>query len=354
LPDASAPGASALTQAATTWPARRLRWQLLALAGVLVALEGMTRAYSARHFIPNQRLAAALEAGNRCVAWSGGSDMVSALDTPAFLSAWRDRPAPCVADLSLGATSADTRFMEFRRYVQQGGKPRALVLGFKGHAITDDVELRPGYHTGNNAAVFEWGKFSDLARYYPRVSFTAFDNSLRFLLFSVTAIGAHRESLWLKVNQLEQRLGLLPKSATNSFGNVEAFRELEAENRQAALASRDSQTSLHWQLMPWTAAFVAEAERAGVEHVSFVRLPALSATEGVYFHAAAAEGRFSSFVSDLARAHGGTYIDLAHAPWMHDSLLMDGLHYRPEGAALISRAVGEALHAQEELRASAR
>ena len=354
MPDARTTGGHGVPEGGTAWPARRLRRQLLALAALLVALEAMTRAYSARRFIPNQRLAAALKAGNDCVVWSGGSDMVSALSAPDFLGAWHDERAPCLADLAFGATSADTRFMGFRKYLHDGGKPRSIVLGFKGHAITDNVELRPGYHTGNNAAVFEWGQFADLGRYYPRVSFTAFDNSLRFLLFRATAIGAHRQWLWLKVNQLEQRLGFLPKSSTNAFGNVEAFLELEAENRQAALATQDSQASLHWQLMPWTAALVAEAERAGVQHVSFVRLPALSATERVYFRDPAAENRFTAFVSELARAHGGTYVDLAHAPWMQDSLLMDGLHYKPAGATLISRAVGEALRAHEQNPSSSR
>jgi hypothetical protein len=315
------------------------------LAVLLCSLEGLTRAYSARRFIPNQRLAAALNAGNGCVVFSGGSDMVSALDVPALLGAWQGAKPPCIADLAFGASSADMRFMAFRKYLAAGMKPAGIVLGFKGHALTDQVELKPGYYTGNNAAVFEWSKLADLGVYYPHLSFTAFDNSVRFLLFRATAIGAHRQWLWLKVNQLEQRFGLLPKTATNAFGNVEAFLELEAENRTAALAAREQQASASWHLTPWTAELVARAERAGVS-VSFIRLPALSATERIYFHDAATERRFTSFVEDLARAHGGSYIDLAHAPWMRDSLLMDGLHYTPEGAALISHAVGAELSAR--------
>ena len=348
MPEVGATGAPHAPQQETPAARSRLRRQLLLLAAVLFTLEGMTRAYTARRFIPNQRLAAALEAGDGCIVWSGGSDMVSALDAPALLAAWHGEKTPCVADLAIGATSADVRYMAFRRYVNAGRKPLGVVLGFKGHAITDNVELRPGYDTGNNAAVFTWGKLADLGVYYPHVSFAAFDNSLRFLLFRTTAIGAHRQWLWVKVSQLEQRFGLLPKSATNAFGNVQAFLELEAENRQAAESARNDQASENWALMPWTAALVAEVEREGAGQVSFVRLPALAATERVYFHDTGSEARFTSFVTAIARAHGGKYVDLAHSPWMHDSLLMDGLHYTPEGAALISQAVGAALHARSE------
>jgi len=323
----------------------RLRWQLLTLACVFFALEGLTRAYAARRFIPNQRLAAAVSSGDGCVVFSGGSDMVSALDLPSLLGAWQGTP-PCIADLALGAASPDIRFMAFREYLKAGRKPAEVVLGFKGHGLTDDPEYAPGYYTGNDAAVFEWGKLADFRIYYPRPSFTAFDNSLRFLLYRSTAIGAHRQWLWLKINQLEERFGLLPSSAKNRFGNVEAFRELEAETRQAMLAAREQQPTTNWQLMRWTAQFVAAAERAGVARVSFVRLPALAATERVYFRDADAEGRFTSFVSELARTHGGSYVDLARAPWVEDSLLTDGLHYTPRGAALISEALARALAAE--------
>jgi hypothetical protein len=322
----------------------RLGTRVLFGLGVLFALDLEVRVKGPHGFIPDRRLADAVQAGDGCTVFTGGSDMVSAIDATVLLSEWQSGAKPCVANLAIGGASPDIRFMAFRKYLREGRKPAAVVIGFKGHALSDELELKPGYYVGNDAAVFEWADLADLGTYYPELSFAALDNSLRFLLFRATALGARRQSLWLKVDQLEQRLGLVHKSATNAFGNIDAFLELEAENRAAAAAASQSQRFVEWRVMRWTAALIALAARSGVSQVSFVRLPALQATERAYFYDASSERRFGDFVTELAQKYDGTYIDLSHAPWMQDSLLTDGLHYSASGAAEVSHAVGRALY----------
>jgi hypothetical protein len=277
------------------------------------------------------------------MAFSGGSDMESALDAGALRASMQEQAPRCVADLTFGGTSPDTRFMAFRRYVQAGRRPATLVLGFRGYDIAKDYPPSPGRYVGNDAAVYAWGSLADFETYYPRLSFSAADNALRFLLFQATAIGAQRQVFWQKLDLLEQRLGLIPKKATNALGNVEAFKELEADLRAQALTQHDAEHRAGFRLGVWPARLVATARAAGVRQVAFVRLPGSVASERADFPDAAREREFDAFMSALAREQGGTYVNLAHEAWMNDGLLIDALHYSPDGARLVSTAIGRAL-----------
>jgi hypothetical protein len=315
---------------------------LAAFALLLAALDRGYRSYAQHHFIAPLKFQAALRAGQSCLVFSGGSDMQSALDLATVEALWGKGTRPCMADLTIGGTFPDVRFMAFRRYLAEGRRPSAIVIGFKGHEIVDRLELKPGYYLGSNAFAYEWGKFSDLTEYYPRPSFAALDNGLRFLLFRTTAIGAHRQALWQKLERFERHVGILPPLDENAFGNAQAFAELAAEQRAQALAARRHDAA-PYELELWPALLVDLAKRAGVNAISFVRLPTVAASERAYFPDPAVEDRFDRFVEELARAHGGQFINLSHEPWVNDSLLIDGLHYTEHGQALISRAVAERL-----------
>jgi hypothetical protein len=268
--------------------------------------------------------------------------MQSALELATVERFWRGDKAPCLANLALGGTSPDVRFMAFREYLSAPRRPSALVLGFKGHDVMDERNLSPGYHLGNDATVYEWGTLADLPLYYPRLSFAAFDNGFRFLLYKSSAIAAHRQTLWIRLDLLQQRLGLKPKVATNALGNVEAFKEIEAQLRTSALANQMMKNPAAYRLAVWPTRLVEAARRAG-SLVSFVRLPATKASDRASFPDTAIERAFAAYMTRLAREHGGEFIDLSHEPWVDDSLVVDGLHYSPRGAALISQALGRAL-----------
>lgn len=320
-------------------PRRRLLKSCLAFLALFALANALVRAYERHRFIPFQRVGRAIAAGDGCTAFSGASDMLTALDLPTIAGNWGSGPPPCLADLSIGGGSPDVRFMAFREYARVR-HPAALVIGFKGHDIVDSQPYTPGYYVGNDAAVYEWGTLADLKTYYPRVSFAAFDNGLRFLLFRAFALGAYRQSLWLKVEALEERLGLLPKKVTNALGNVDAFLELEADARDRALATQHTWERDSRGLATWHGDLV---RAAGSARVSFVKLPARASVEQAYFADPASEARFDEFMRRLAAEHGGKFIDLSHAPWVEDSLLIDGLHYNARGRELISKELGRAL-----------
>lgn len=321
---------------------RRLLRQLAVFVGVLALFDLSVRRYVHRHFLTPRKLDAAIAAGDHCLVFSGGSDMQSALDVRLIASEWRGTRPDCFADLSLGGTTPDVRFMAFRRYLEASRRPAALVVGFKGHDIADERELDPGHYLGGDAVVYEWGHFADFAAYYPELTVTAADNAVRFALMSVTAVGANRQAAWIRLDQFEQALGIIPKKQTNSFGNVEAFRELEAEARAAALARHAQRGGAGFHLAVWAERLVDTAHAAGAR-VSFVRLPGTSASERAYFADAAHEHAFDELMSGLARDHGGKYVNLSHVPWMDDSLLVDGLHYGPSASRRLSEELAQEL-----------
>jgi hypothetical protein len=321
----------------------RLVRQVLVCVVLIAAVDQSLRAYARGHFIPTRKLAAAVGAGEACVVFSGGSDMQSALEVATVERFWQGAKPPCLADLALGGTSPDVRFMAFREYVNAPRRPSGLVMGFKGHDVMDERNLSPGYHLGNDATVYEWGTLADFPLYYPHLSFAAFDNGFRFLLYKSSAIAAHRQTLWIRLELMQQRLGLKPKVETNALGNVEAFKEIEAQLRTAALANQTTMKNpAAYRLAAWPTRMVEAARRAGAR-VSFVRLPATKASELASFPDAGIERAFTAYMTRLAREHGGRYVDLSHEPWVEDSLLVDGLHYSPRGANLVSQALGRAL-----------
>jgi hypothetical protein len=328
-------------------PSSRSAWRLVRQVIVAVVLfataDQALRVYARAHFIPTRKLAAAVRAGDGCVVFSGGSDMQSALLVDTVQRSWQGSKAPCLADLALGGTSPDVRFMAFREYLSAGRRPSALVIGFKGHDVMDERELAPGYHLGNDATVYEWGTLADFPLYYPHLSFAAVDNAFRFLLYKASAIAAHRQTLWIRVDLLQQRLGLKPKLETNALGNVEAFKEIEAQLRTAALANQTTMRNpAAYRLAVWPTRLVEVARQAG-SRVWFVRLPATKASERASFPDATIEKAFTAFMTRLAQENGGDFIDLSRDPWVDDALLVDALHYSPHGAELISQSLGRAL-----------
>jgi hypothetical protein len=321
---------------------RALVVELLVFFALLGGIDTSVRRFAERRFIPFATLRSAVQQGDKCFVVTGGSDMQSAMKTSALEAALVPRAAPCVANLAIGGTLKDARFMAFRRYLSEGRTPAALLVGFKGYDVADEVPETPGYYVGSNAAVYAWGALADLKTYYPEWSFTAADNSFRFLLYRVTALGAYRQALWERVNALEERAGLRAPNLMNSFGYVKEFVALDETKRRVAL-TRQRHGAQQWALARFNAELIHAAERAGVAAVHFVRLPALSATERAYFADAESKRSFDEFMQRTAASHHGRYIDLSHASWFEDSLLLDGLHYAPRGGALITEAVIEAL-----------
>lgn len=322
--------------------ARRLVRQLVAFVVLFGLIDTGIRWYARTHFITSRKVTTAVAAGDGCLAFSGGSDMQSALQLPT-LEQSLGPGGPCVADLALGGTSPDVRFMAFREYLAAPRRPSALVIGFKGHDVIDERDYAPGHYVGNDAAGYVWGSLADFSTYYPTLSFSALDNAFRFLLFQLTALGANRQTLWVRVDLLEQKLGLKPKLVTNELGNVQAFLEIEAEMRAAALANHEQRDPATYHLAVWHARLVEAARSAGVTRISFVQLPSSSAFERALFPDASRRRAFDDFMTRTADKYGGKFVDLTHEPWVEDSLLVDGLHYSPRGAALISEAIGRAL-----------
>lgn len=321
---------------------RRLWIQLLVFVTVLLALDGRVRSYGHRHFNSFLRLdqavrdAAASTGPDRCIVLSGGSEMVSAVDAKELAAGLpaRGGTPPCIADLSIGATYVDVRFMALREYLGQGGKLDTLVLGFRGLAIAESPDLAPGYYLGNNSALYDWSILRDLGIYYQRPSFEAIDNSIRVTLLRQTAIGANRQAFWSRVNAIELGLGMRPRVATNRFGVVDEFLKIADEQPHARMTT--------WWLGRWYAEILRLADSCHAR-VFFVRLPGLARAEQAYFADAESRASFDHFVDGIAREHGGRLVDLSAEPWVDDSLLIDGLHFDARGATLISRALGAAL-----------
>jgi hypothetical protein len=321
---------------------RRLWVQLLVCALALFVLDRTVRSYGHRHFNSFLRLdkavreAATATGGDPCIVLSGGSETVSAIDEKELAAVLLARgvKASCIADLSIGATYVDVRFMALREYVGRGGKLDTLVLGFRGLALVDSPDLTPGYYLGNNAALYDWSTMRDLATYYRRPSFEALDNSLRVALLRQTSIGANRQAFWARVNAIEIGVGMRPSVLTNRFGVVDEFMKIADEQPHVHAST--------WQIGRW----YAEILRVAKDHharVFFAKLPALKRAEEAYFTSAESRASFDTFVDTVARENGGRLIDLSAEPWMEDSLLIDGLHFDARGATLVSRALASAL-----------
>ncbi len=320
---------------------RRLWIQIGSFLLLLIAIDAGIDRYGKRHFTPYSILDNAKAAGNLCVGIVGSSEMVTAYDERAFKEALAPLgDAPCIANLAIGGTGQDIGYFALREYWKSGHSLRLLVIGFRGFSLIEDGEYAPGYYFGNNAAAFEWGNWRDLAIYFPNYSFAYFDNLIRFAIHSHSGLGVFAAAIWANLRRWELDVGVRKSDGTVAADVTNAF--LEVAKDMAGPEENTPGASRGWKLDRWTERIVSEAKLRKTP-IFFLRLPAAQKEDLALRVDEPVRRSHLRFLTKTARSLDGDLINLMTEPWVQDSLFVDGIHFSPQGAKLISATTGRYL-----------
>jgi hypothetical protein len=303
--------------------------------------------YAPAHYLPEQKMAAAIAAGDQCVLVGGDSRMAAAFDGDAIQARLQMAEGHrCLADVSIGATDASGWFLAVRKYLSSGRRPSALVIG-----IVADGPLLPtfdapvGDRTGNNAIHLTWTRAADVRLEvpgFPAASIEAFDDGFRFLVARLTPLGKYQSLFWKRLSDLDAKAaGTAAKG--NQFGELGQMAALESQMRQGAVdrLATAMRSAPYRRWSAWFVSIVELADRSGAPLV-LVELPMPSS----YRHAVT-DTQFAAAYRDWLRSqadlHRGGLLDLSHPGWLGDDLFIDNLHLGKRGAELVSSAIGTEL-----------
>jgi hypothetical protein len=323
---------------------------LLALTVLLVATAAWALAlgrFGPRHFIPEQKMSAAIAAGTGCDALFGDSRMDAAFDAGSFHRGLRSTGSDrCAVNLAIGATDVSGAYLTLRRYLAAGVVPATVVLGMVGDSLLDPRPLRPEAAVGNNAIHLTWSRSDDVDREIPGLpagGIGAWDAAFRFLVARATPIGQYQSLLWGRIQQIDRRLAGTAV-AVNRFGATGDMAQLGAQLQNgAAERLRASVTGAGPHHGRWFADLQALAAGVGARLI-VVELPMPAQYRQAVTDLDESARYREALATDL-RAAGASYIDFSHWPGASDQAFMDDLHLGPPGATAFSLALGEALGA---------
>ncbi|HVA22939.1 MAG TPA: hypothetical protein VMW62_00935, partial [Chloroflexota bacterium] len=300
--------------------------------------------YGPRHFLPERKMAAALQQGPGCVVFTGDSRVQAALE-PAVV---RDTLAAhnvtaCVADLSMGGVGIDGQAAAIRHYLART-RPRMIVVGLAvATLLRPTQEPDPGDLIGSNAVSLLWAKPGDAARRYPDASSLAqLDQRARFLLAASMPLGIYEWRLWFDAQQLQARIAAQPKRPVNQFGAfddmVNFALELSGATKDRFDALARSGIPIDWQRQQDPFFTMLEQDLAGDRvPLVLVRVPMVSSMR----QAVATSAVMGDYLTYLSKSH--PVLDLSALPGLPDAGLPDNLHVSKAGAKLFSTTVAEQL-----------
>ena len=316
-----------------------------AAAIILGAADRVLGSFGARHFLPEQKMQAALQAGDGCILVLGDSRMVAGLDERAAHEALRRRGADrCIADLAIGATDVSGAFLAARTYLAAGRVPSLVVVGKVEDSLLDPDITGPKAMVGNNALHLVWSTPGDVFAEvpgFPFASIAAFDEGLRFLASRATALGRYQSLVSVRVQRLQDALTGTGRGSENRFGALGDMARLEQEFRSHAAARLADAVARPGARSRWLDALLdaVEARRTRVVVVELPMPEAYRRQVSDRPEAAAYRQLFAAALS--ARGHG--FVDLSRATWAEDVMFADALHLGPAGAARLSRDLVEQL-----------
>jgi hypothetical protein len=325
------------------WISRRpLLVPLAVLLTGLVAINVAFAWYGHRHFLPEQKLAAALEQGPGCVVFTGDSRTSALLDTAAVHKALaRSGVDACVADLTLGGVGIPGHTALVRRYLAEGGRPRAVVLGFGGAGLLRPLTPPdPGDLAGSGTVSMLWATPADIFATYPDGrSIREWDQRFRFALAASLPMGVYEARLWEAVQQVQDRFTGKPSGPSNEFGAIADMEAAAAQLTDISSdrlgASRPSSGSINWlaEQDPFFVSLSNELEAARVPLV-LVQVPMPSS----YRQALASSPVMASYRAYVAQAF--RFIDLSDGTGLTDADFPDNLHVSRDAASGVSAALG--------------
>jgi hypothetical protein len=325
---------------------RRLAISLATLFTLLAIGNVAFRSFAAKHFVPAQKLAAALRAGHDCMVVTGDSRMAAALSVDSLRAPLRAAGVDvCVADLALGGTGLAAQSVEVRAFLGRTTEVPLLVLGAVAEALLPTEEADPAEWTGSNAVILELSETSDASIHFPFEQFPSIrtiDRRERFYVERLSAFGVYRSLIWARVQGLQDRIAgrmLLPR---NSFGNLEDMEKLEESFRRQGIAALNArQLSATRPFHPWFAFLRSTARERGIPLV-VIELP--MPTRYRQEVSESPSGRaLRRDLAELLQREESSYVDLSNQEWFNDRLLSDGLHLSDAGAVELSRDLGAAL-----------
>ncbi len=328
-------------------PLTSLRFAFVVFFLSVVACDRALARYAPDHFIPEQRMRAAVAAGAGCIVAAGDSRMVAGVDLGDFTQALRDAGrTECAASIAIGALDINGIRVAVREYLRRGGKPNTLVLGVSEDTlIPAEAPRDPSSFTGNAVINLAWSDASDLSRLYPRfpgADVREFDSGLRFLLARKSGFGTYDSLIWQKVQTVQDRLLGRPKE-TNAFGAGVDMAAL-AGKMQATAQRRLAQTLAKPEEARLDADY-ADIERrvhdAGA-HLVVVELPMPEGYRRTVTDSEVGQ-RYLAWFRERVTRRGGTFVDMTHRAWLSAAMFADFLHLNATGAHRFSEDLGHAL-----------
>jgi hypothetical protein len=315
---------------------------IILAAAVLVVVDWAFGAFSRRHFIPAQKLEAALSSGPVDALFAGDSRMVAALDVDAVQGGWSECAArtPAIADLSLGAVEIAGQAVAVRTFFERGGSAKLVVLGTVPESLTSE-SAAPDAWIGNEAVVLWWSHASDARLHFPLASTAidprTLDGVFRFLAYRVSSLASLRSVLWAKVQHAQDAaLAREVVVAKTAFGQESDMRALG--QRFVEQGFRVVESDIYaWRLSAWACDLRREVETHGARLV-VVELPMPTAYRGVRASPLGQALRKNLSVDFCGRSVD--WLDLSNAPGLTEERFSDGLHLDRVGAALVSRPLG--------------
>jgi hypothetical protein len=334
---------------------------LLALAVLLAVTAAWALGLSwfgPRHFIPEQKMAAAIAIGGGCDAFFGDSRMDAVLNGQSFHGDLRSAGSErCAVDLAIGGTDVSAAALTLRRYLDYGIVPARVVLGMVGDSLLDPPPLRPDKAVGNNAIHLTWSRLSDVAREVPDLpagGIGAWDAAFRFVVARATPIGQYQSLLWSRIQQIDRRLAGT-EAAGNRFGAISDMAQLGAQLQRSAVARlRAALTNAgpHPRYGRWFTEIQRLAASVGAKLI-VVELPMPERYRQAVTDLDVAARYRQALARDL-HAEGAVYLDFSDWARGDDDAFMDDLHLGPPGARAFSLALGVAIGADQSTSAPRR
>jgi hypothetical protein len=314
-------------------PTRRQLGMTVAILFLYLVAINFGVAFLTRNSVPRRVLRRAQDAQAARVLALGNSLMAAGFDESAFDSTSGLTPPQGAINLGLGASSPVEQLLLLRYSLAHGIRPRLLIYGFYDFQLTEPIRFTSGDMIGNHAMLY-YVEPSYARHFY---SLSPHD-SLEFSALHGIPMFADRGAIWAKVELLRRSLARqgMPAEANNQFGRVADFSLLESAS--SGEFQMKCEASMSMPLNPAVNELLRQAHEANIA-ISIVEMP-MRGYHRESFYENQSWKDYIAHVRDLFSPYHATFIDASD--WVeNDSLFADSLHLSSEGAAILSRRLGE-------------
>jgi hypothetical protein len=318
------------------------RFLCISVVAAIAGLSALDLAYGRHartHFGPNVTVQQAEAAGTGCVVTLGDSRMAAGIDPPALRKALRVRGVEvCIAPLAVGALPISGQAMALRRFMRDGRRPTAVVLGESTGTLLDEGSPDPSVFFGNRAAELAWSEPSDLHIYYPSFPFGDLDRGVRFWFARSNALSVYASATWIKTQNLQEQLtGNSRREPHNRFGSLADMHALLGAFREQATAGLAAQNG-HYRLNRWFE-LVQRLVHDGGARLVVIEVPMPSSYRAEVVNSVAGRQYRVWLQNELARS-GDAFIDMSAPQSVNDRDFRDGVHLNADGAKAFSADLG--------------